>query len=40
VQVVSVKSPLGRALLGKRAGEDVDVRLPERTRELSILSVE
>jgi len=40
VQVVSIKSPLGRALLGKRSGDDCDVRLPERLRELSIASVE
>ena len=39
VQVVSIKSPLGRALLGKVSGDDCDVRLPERVRMLSILSV-
>lgn len=39
VQVVSIRSPLGRALLGKRAGDDCDVRLPERLRELSIVAV-
>lgn len=39
VQVVSIQSPLGRALLGKRSGDDCDVRLPERVRMLSILSV-
>ncbi len=40
VQVVTPKSPLGRALLGKCAGDDLEVRLPERTRELSITAVE
>jgi transcription elongation GreA/GreB family factor len=40
VQVVSIKSPLGRALLGKCVGEDCDVALPGRVRELSIDKVE
>ncbi len=40
VQVVSIKSPLGRALLGKVGGDDCEVRLPERVRELSIVRVE
>jgi transcription elongation GreA/GreB family factor len=39
VQVVTPSSPLGRALLGKAAGEDCDVRLAARVRELSIVSV-
>jgi transcription elongation GreA/GreB family factor len=39
VQVVTPGSPLGRALLGKTAGEDCDVRVASRVRELSIVSV-
>ncbi len=40
VQVVTPKSPLGRAVLGKRAGDDCEVQLAGRTRELSIVRVE
>ncbi len=40
VRVVTPKSPLGRALLGKRSGDDCEVRLPERTRELSVTAVQ
>jgi transcription elongation GreA/GreB family factor len=40
VQVVTAQSPLGRALLGKRAGDDVEVQLAGRTRELSIVTIE
>lgn len=39
VQVVTPSSPLGRALLGKAAGEDCAVRVANRVRELSIVSV-
>jgi transcription elongation GreA/GreB family factor len=39
VQVVTPSSPLGRALLGKAAGDDCDVRVAARVRELSIVSV-
>jgi transcription elongation GreA/GreB family factor len=39
VQVVTPKSPLGRALLGKRAGDDCEVVLSGKTRELSIVEV-
>ncbi len=39
VQVVTPSSPLGRALIGKSAGEDCDVRVANRVRELSIVSV-
>lgn len=39
VQVVTPSSPLGRALLGKTAGDDCDVRVASRVRELSIVSV-
>ena len=39
VQVVTPKSPLGRALLGKRAGDDCEVPLAGKNRELAILEV-
>jgi transcription elongation GreA/GreB family factor len=39
VRVVTPSSPLGRALLGKAAGEDCDVRVAARVRELTIVSV-
>jgi transcription elongation GreA/GreB family factor len=40
VQVVTPASPLGRAILGKVAGEDLTVAVAGRTRELSIVRVE
>jgi transcription elongation GreA/GreB family factor len=40
VQVVTPQSPLGRALLGKRAGDDCEVVVAGRTREISVLTVE
>jgi transcription elongation GreA/GreB family factor len=39
VQVVTPSSPLGRALIGKGAGDDCEVRVANRVRELAILSV-
>jgi len=39
VQVVTPRSPLGLALLGKRAGDECEVRLAGRTRELVIVRV-
>jgi len=39
VQVVTPASPLGRALLGKRYGEDCVVRVGERLRELTVVAV-
>lgn len=36
---VSVASPLGRALLDRRAGETVTARLPAGTRKLKILTL-
>jgi transcription elongation GreA/GreB family factor len=39
VQVVTPRSPLGQALLGKREGDDCEVRLAGRTRVLSIVRV-
>jgi transcription elongation GreA/GreB family factor len=39
VQVVTPTSPLGRALLGKTAGDVCEIRLPQKLRELSIIRV-
>jgi transcription elongation GreA/GreB family factor len=39
VQVVTTKSPLGRALLGKREGDDTEVEVAGVTRAMSIVSV-
>jgi transcription elongation GreA/GreB family factor len=39
VQVVTPSSPFGRALLGKRAGDDLEVQLPGRTRAFTITSI-
>jgi transcription elongation GreA/GreB family factor len=40
VLVVTPAAPLGRALLGKHEGDDVDLVADRRTRELSIDRVE
>lgn len=40
VQVVTPQSPLGRAVLGKLAGDEIEVRLPGGTRSFEIVSVE
>jgi transcription elongation GreA/GreB family factor len=40
VQVVTPKSPLGHALLGKCVGDECDVRLAGRTRSLVLSRVE
>jgi len=40
VQVVTPKSPLGRAVLGKCAGDDCEAQVAGRTRELVLLEVE
>jgi transcription elongation GreA/GreB family factor len=40
VQVVTPSSPLGRALLGKHEGDDVDVAVAKGTRALSIVRVD
>jgi transcription elongation factor GreB len=37
---VSMDSPLGRALLGKRIDDEVEVKLPGGTRRLSITAIE
>jgi transcription elongation GreA/GreB family factor len=39
IQVVTPRSPLGRALLGKKAGDDCEVLLAGRTRWLSIREI-
>ena len=39
VQVVTPGSPLGRALLGKRVEDDVEVRLPGRLRTLVVVAI-
>ena len=36
---ISYESPVGRALMGRRAGETVAVETPEGTRQLTIVSV-
>lgn len=40
VQVVTPQSPLGRALLGKRAGDECEVVLAGRSRSITIAAVE
>lgn len=40
VQVVTARSPLGRALVGKRAGEECAMELRGKAREVLILAVE
>src|ERR1019366_9773219 len=39
VQVVTPPSPLGRALLGKQAGDDVEVVVAGRTRAMRVVRV-
>jgi transcription elongation GreA/GreB family factor len=39
VQVVTPTSPLGRALLGKRVDDEVEVKLPGRSRVLLVVAV-
>ncbi|HEV8247048.1 MAG TPA: GreA/GreB family elongation factor [Polyangiaceae bacterium] len=39
VQVVTPKSPLGRVLLGKCAGDECELVLPGKTRELCVIAV-
>ncbi|HEU4412571.1 MAG TPA: GreA/GreB family elongation factor [Polyangiaceae bacterium] len=40
VQVVTPESPLGRALLGKRAGDECELSAGGRARELAVLRVD
>ena len=37
---ISVTSPIGRGLIGKNEGDDIDVRTPGGSREYEILTVE
>jgi transcription elongation GreA/GreB family factor len=39
VQIVTPQSPLGRAVLGKRADDDVELRVAGRVRALAITNV-
>jgi transcription elongation GreA/GreB family factor len=39
IQVVTPGSPLGRALIGKRAGDECEVRVGPRVRALTIVGV-
>lgn len=38
--MISVRAPLGRALLGKEEGDDVSFKTPRGVRRLSVVSVE
>ena len=40
VQVVTPQSPLGRALIGKRVGDECEVKLAGKTRTLTIERIE
>ena len=40
VKVVTPESPLGRGLLGKSSGDDLELKIPKGLRELAIISVE
>jgi transcription elongation GreA/GreB family factor len=40
IQVVTPRSPLGRALLGKHAGDDCQAEVAGRKRELTVANVE
>ena len=40
VDYISMDAPLGRALLGRRLGDEVDVTLGERTQRYSILAID
>lgn len=39
VQVVTPSSPLGRAVLGKRVDDEVELRLPGKLRTLTVLAI-
>jgi transcription elongation GreA/GreB family factor len=39
VQVVTLSSPIGKALLGKRAGDDVELRLAGKARTMVVVRV-
>ena len=37
---IGISSPIARALLGKKAGEDVEIRTPKGVKEATVLKVE
>ena len=37
---IGISSPIARALLGKKAGEDVEIRTPKGLKEATVLKVE
>jgi len=39
-KILSYRSPIGMALLGKKAGEVIDLRIGDEARKLKILSIE
>jgi hypothetical protein len=39
IDVLTPEAPLGRALIGRMSGEDLELRVGSRVRELSILNV-
>jgi len=39
VQVVTPNSPLGRALLGKKVGDDVELQLPGKLRSFVVVHI-
>jgi transcription elongation GreA/GreB family factor len=39
VQVITPPSPMGKALLGKRVGDVVELRTEGRAREVEILAI-
>jgi transcription elongation GreA/GreB family factor len=39
VRTITGRAPIGRALIGARVGDDVEVQAPDGTRELSVLEV-
>lgn len=40
IQAITPKSPLGRALVGKREGDDAEVVIAGNTKSISILKIE
>ena len=39
VQIVSPESPIGRALVGREAGDSIELRVPQGKREIEIVEV-
>jgi len=39
VFVITLSSPVGKALFGKRAGDDVELKIAGKTRELAVVAV-